>query len=121
MRNSERTEDLLVQAFAKVDAVALGIACGIVSALGLFLATISLVIKGGRVIGPNLGLVSHYFSGYSVTWTGSVIGAVYGLVAGFFIGWMLASIRNFSIAVYAHGMKLWANLSQQHFLDRFDS
>jgi hypothetical protein len=111
----------LVRAFAKVDAVALGISGGIVCSLGFVAATVILLIKGGDTIGPNLRLLSQYFPGYSVTWTGSVIAWAYGLAAGFAMGWMVASVRNLSIAIYAHAIKLWANLSSNHFLDRFDS
>lgn len=118
---SDRTEELIVQTFAKLDAIALGIACGVVSGSGLLIATAALLIKGGHLIGPNLSLISHYFPGYTVTWGGALIGGTYGLFTGFLIGWTLASVRNFSIAIYAHSMKLWANLSSQHFLDRFDS
>lgn len=121
MTRVQRADELLVQMFAKVDAIALGISCGIVCGLGLVAATVVLLIKDGEQIGSNLSLLSQYFPGYSVTWTGSIIGCAYGLAAGFAAGWTLAVIRNLSITVYAHAVKLWANLSANHFLDRFDS
>ena len=121
MTRVQKADELLVQTFAKVDAIALGISCGIVCGLGLVGATVMLLIKGGDKIGPNLSLLSQYFPGYSVTWTGSTIGCAYGLAAGFAAGWTLAFMRNLSITIYAHAIKLWANLSTNHFLDRFDS
>jgi hypothetical protein len=121
MTKLQKHDELLIQMFARMDAIALGGACGIVGGLGVFVATAILLIKGGEEIGPNLSLLSQHFIGYSVTWTGSMIGAVYGLVTGFIAGWTLAAVRNLSIAVYLHAIRLWAHLSTDHFLDRFDS
>ena len=42
-------------------------------ALGLFIATNWLVIKGGERVGPHLQLLSQYFIGYRVTFLGSFI------------------------------------------------
>ena len=53
--------DALSQAFARLDGVAFGLASGLAAGLVLFLATITLVIKGGPVVGPNLPLLSQYF------------------------------------------------------------
>jgi hypothetical protein len=121
MTSSRRTDELLVQTFAKIDAIALGLSCGVVCGIGLLAATVILLIKGGDRIGPNLSLLSQYFPGYTVTWVGSIIGFAYGLVTGFVAGWTLAFARNFSLAVYAYGVKLRASLAGNHFLDRFDS
>ncbi len=82
---------------AKAMALVLGFLCG----LAIFIATNWLVLKGGRVVGPHLMLLSQYFIGYSVTFTGSLIGFVYGFttgaVAGGIIGWLynrIAAINN---------------------------
>jgi hypothetical protein len=71
-----------------------GIAIGLLLGLGLFLATVILVVKGGPNPGPHLGLVRIYFPGYSVTWIGSVIGFVYAFVVGYAIGRTVATIYN---------------------------
>jgi hypothetical protein len=71
-----------------------GIAIGLLLGVGLFLATVILVIKGGPNPGPHLGLVRIYFPGYSVTWLGSVIGFVYAFVVGYAIGRTVATIYN---------------------------
>jgi hypothetical protein len=117
----QKTDELIIQTFARIDGVALGASCGILFGGGVFVATIILLIKGGHVIGPNLSLLSQYFVGYSVTWSGSIVGAVYGLVTGFIAGWTLASVRNLTLSIYLHAIRLWAHLSADHFLDRFDS
>jgi hypothetical protein len=111
-------DDLLIQAFAKLDKVALGIAIGVPAGLAIFFATVFLLFKGGSVIGPNLSLLGQYFIGYTVTWKGSVIGLIYGLGFGFILGWCVAFIRNLIVAIYVYTVKLKANLmSMNDFID----
>jgi hypothetical protein len=71
-----------------------GIAIGLLLGMGLFLATVVLVLKGGPNPGPHLGLLRIYFPGYSVTWIGSVIGFVYAFVIGYAVGRTIATIYN---------------------------
>lgn len=71
-----------------------GIAFGLVLGLGLFAATSILVLKGGPVVGPRLGLLQLYFPGYRVSFIGSLIGFVYAFVLGYGIGWVIARIYN---------------------------
>ena len=71
-----------------------GMTTGILAALGLFVATNWLVIKGGVVVGPNLGLLSQFFPGYTVTRSGSFIGAAYGFGLGFCVGFVVSLLYN---------------------------
>jgi hypothetical protein len=71
-----------------------GTAFGAIMAVGLLIATNALVIRGGRVVGPHLNLLSNYFPGYSVSVGGSLIGAVYAFVLGYGIGRTIAVIYN---------------------------
>ena len=71
-----------------------GIAIGLLLGLGLLVATIVLVVKGGPNPGPHLGLVRIYFPGYSVTWLGGFVGFVYAFVVGYAIGRTVATIYN---------------------------
>lgn len=71
-----------------------GIAVGLLCAVGIFLATNILVLRGGAVVGPHLGLLRWYFPGYTVTFGGSLIGAVYAFVFGYGIGRAIASVYN---------------------------
>ncbi len=121
MDRPQTTDELFIRTFARVHAVACGVACSIVLGCGVFWATAALVVKGGEEVGPNLILLAQYFPGYSVTWQGSVIGGAYGLLFGFIGGWGLASLRNLTVTIYLHAVRLWANLSAEHFLDRFDN
>lgn len=103
-------DELLIQAFAKLDKVALGLAAGIIGGLGLFSATVFLLIKGGNPVGPNLALLGQYFIGYTVTWKGSLIGLACGSVCGFILGWSTAFLRNLFVAMYVYTVKLKSNL-----------
>lgn len=77
-----------------------GIAIGLLLGLSLLAATITLVLKGGEVVGPHLGLLSVYFPGYSVTPVGSLVGFVYAFVLGYGIGRTVSVIYNRLIALY---------------------
>lgn len=71
-----------------------GIAIGLLFGLGLFLATIVLVVKNGPNPGPHLSLLRIYFPGYSVTSIGAAIGFVYAFVLGYAVGRTIATIYN---------------------------
>jgi hypothetical protein len=77
----------------------LGFVLGLVFGLVIFIATIWLVIKGGKPVGPHLSLLSQYFIGYRVTFWGSFVGFAYGFVlgtlCGSIIGWIYNKIAGF--------------------------
>ena len=112
------TERFIIEAFAKLDRTALGVAVGTLCGLGVFLATIFLVIKGGEVVGPNLALLGQFFFGYTVTLTGAFIGLVYGFVVGFILGWLIGFLRNSLVSAYLLTLKTRANLTSS--LDSID-
>jgi protoporphyrinogen oxidase len=93
-------EDAFLRVFAKLDGRAFGFALGTVTGLGLFLATIFLVVRGGAHVGSHLELLDQYFPGYRVTPSGSFLGLVYGFVLGFSVGSSFAIIRNAIFFVY---------------------
>jgi hypothetical protein len=90
----------LQTSFAKLDRVALGLSLGLVGGLGLFLATLILVLRGGPVVGPMLGLLGQYFPGYTVSAWGTGLGFVYGFAAAFAAGWLFAFLRNAIVFLY---------------------
>jgi hypothetical protein len=96
----ETLKKALAQAFAKLDRFALGLSTGMISGVVLFLATLVLVLKGGDVVGPTLGLLEEFFYGYSVTLAGSLLGFGYGFVTGFIAGWSFAVLRNAAVFFY---------------------
>jgi protoporphyrinogen oxidase len=112
-------DELIKEVFAKLDPVALGVAMGTVSASILLLAVVVLLLKGGPVIGPNLGLLSHFLFGFKVTWSGAIIGFVEGGFAGFMLGYLFAWFRNWGLTAYAYLVKRWAeNNAQRDLLDK---
>ena len=84
----------MLKTLARANEQGWGIAFGLLAALGLFFATVILVIKGGDPPGPHLSLLRVYFPGYSVTWFGSVVGFVYAFVVGYAVGRTIATIYN---------------------------
>lgn len=92
---------VLDRAFARLDPVAMGVATGAVGGLGLFLATAILLVKGGRVVGPNLSLLGEFLPGFSVTWAGATIGLVEAGLWGFLTGYAGAWLCNRGLMLYA--------------------
>jgi hypothetical protein len=82
------------RAYARVTEQGWGLALGVLAALGLFLATIVLVLQGGPNVGAHLGLLSVYLPGYSVTWLGGFIGAGYAFFFGYGAGRTIGTIYN---------------------------
>lgn len=87
-------EKILKQAVVRLNGHILGFVMGIIGALVIFVATNWLVIKGGEVVGPHLGLLGQFFIGYDVTFVGSLIGAAYGFITGYLSGLLIGWIYN---------------------------
>ena len=100
------TQKILSEAFAKLDAVALGTGVGTLFGGGICAATVSLLVRGGNHIGPKLSLLSQFFPGYSVTWTGSLVGFLYGSVIGFLFGFSFACSRNIAMRLHLGSRKV---------------
>jgi hypothetical protein len=113
-RSAPPDEALLVKAFARIDAVAMGAALGLLLGLGILTATTILVVKGGDVVGPNLRLLGQYFPGYTVTPSGALAGLLYGAALGFALGWLAASLRNLLLRLYVAFARLRAQVSSFH-------
>jgi hypothetical protein len=78
----------------RLDAIAQAVGTGVIAALGVFVATNWLVLKGGPVVGPNLALLAQFFPGYRVTFAGSVIGAVWAFVYAAGAGYVVSRVYN---------------------------
>jgi protoporphyrinogen oxidase len=91
---------MLESVFARYDAKAMGASLGIIMGGGLFLSTLVLLLRGGPRVGPTLGLLSHYFLAYDVTWAGAFVGLLHGCVFGFAVGWLLATLINAMVAFH---------------------
>lgn len=96
--NAAEDEDVLLRAVLRLNGNLLGLVLGTFAAALIFVATIFLVLKGGPIVGPHLGLLANVFIGYSVTLGGSFIGAAYGFITGYVSGVFIAWVYN-AIAV----------------------
>ena len=95
-------EQMLEQAVLHFNGNILGIVFGTVTGLIIFVATNWLVIKGGENVGSTLGLLRHFFIGYSVTFAGSLIGAIYGFLTGYILGFLIAWVYNRIVILRRH-------------------
>jgi protoporphyrinogen oxidase len=118
-RIEEVADRLISIAFARLDPLALGTSIGIVSGVGLFLATAILLLKGGEIIGPNLSLISNFFPWFTATWRGALIGLAEAGALGFGVGMVIAWLRNWGLDAYAALLKHRAEVkSRQETLDK---
>jgi hypothetical protein len=100
-RDIERRE--LFRAIARLRAWVMAVVFGCASGVLVFVATVWLLIRGGRVVGPHLALLANYFPGYQVTWPGAFIGGLWGTLWGALAGWSVAWIYNMVVAVRRNG------------------
>jgi hypothetical protein len=104
--DKKNLENLVLTRVLQLNATLQGVVTGILLGLGIFIMTNWLVLKGGKVVGPHLALLSQFFIGYRVTFLGSIIGLVYGFAAGFIIGYSVAWIYNWFAAKRDHSAGL---------------
>ena len=94
----KKLEKIVMTRLVRLSAAVYGIVFGLVLGLGVFAATLWLVVRGGPVVGPNLALLGQFFLGYTVTYLGSVVGFVYGFITGFVIGYSISTIYNWIVS-----------------------
>ncbi len=92
---------LIEAAFARLDAVALGVSFAVVASLALLIATTIALVGGAGDGAPGLPLLSNYLLGYRVSWTGMWVGAAEAAGIGFVSGAVLASLSNVVLLGYA--------------------
>lgn len=90
-------EQALVDEVIRLSRNVLGLTLGMLLGFGLFLATIILVLKGGRQVGQHLGLLNQFFPGYRVSFIGSFVGFSYGFAIGYVSGWIIAAVYNWVV------------------------
>ena len=91
---SKMTREEELTTLLRLNARAWGIAVGLLFGLGIFLATMVLVMKGGKTVGPHLALLGQYLPGYRVTWLGAFVGFVYLFVIGYGVGRIIGAVYN---------------------------
>ena len=87
-------ERVILTRLVRLNAKVHGLVTGLVAGLLIFIATNWLVLKGGRLVGPHLGLLGQFFIGYRVTFLGSIIGFAYAFVCCFIAGYAVAWVYN---------------------------
>ena len=95
MNRPVQDHEILSAVFAKMDAIALMIASGVLGAIVLLGATSILLLQPipeSYPVGPHLSALAEYLPGYSVSWAGAFVGAAYGFLVG--------AIAGFASAVY---------------------
>ncbi len=106
----------LLLAFAPLHKAAFGAAVGAACGLLVFGFTALTLLR--HVTGVNLELLSVYFRGYSLSWTGALIGGAWGGFVGFVFGWFTAFCRNLVLAVSLFVIRTRAELARtRDFLD----
>ena len=91
---ADRELILVARTVARLRTAIVALVTGMVGGVGLSVATLWLVIKGGPVVGPTLGLLRAYYPGYSVSWGGSLEGFFYGAATGAVLGWYVSTLYN---------------------------
>lgn len=116
---TERSDELIRLAFARLDRTALGVGVGALVGLLVFSATVVALLKDGGPLDPNLELLAQYYPAYTVTWKGAFVGLFYGFLSGFLLGWLIALLRNASLGLFLRFVQKKAELSRiNEFLDR---
>jgi hypothetical protein len=105
----------LAYAFAPLHKSAFGIATGVAGAIVMAGMTIA-ALTISRVQDFPVQLLSQYFAGYTISWTGVVVGAAWGFVVAFVAGWFFAFCRNLALAVTAFTLRVRAEQTKD-FLD----
>jgi protoporphyrinogen oxidase len=91
-------DELLDNAFARYDEIALGGAVGITASLGLFLAMIIPLLRSDPTFAPMLSLLGNYLFGFEISWPGLAVGIVESGALGFGLGWLAARLINILIS-----------------------
>lgn len=95
-------DDMVLTRLMRLNAGVSGLVLGLAAAIGIFVTTNWLVIKGGPVIGPHLSLLNQFLPGYRVTFWGSLVGAGYFFLGGFMLGYFVARTYN-ALAILRRG------------------
>src|SRR5262245_37724679 len=78
----------------RLEAVIQGLVLGVMAGAGIMIATLVLLVRGGRVVGPHLALLAQFCPGYHVSVIGSFIGFAWGAFYGFVVGYLVSTLYN---------------------------
>lgn len=101
--NNENSDHEFTQPTLLIAGHPLGLALGTVMALGLFLTTGWLVIRGTADQSPHAALLSNYLPGYTVSFSGGLIGAALLFAITYFFCRLLGWIYNRVVLLRSRG------------------
>ena len=107
----------LAYAFAPLHKRAFGVAIGLAVGLLVFGSTLVYFLRVPNG-GPGLALLRHYFTGYTVSWSGAFVGLFWGFLTGFVAGWFFAFCRNLAVGILIFFIRVRSELAEtRDFLD----
>ena len=80
------------RSLVRFNAQVLGVSVAVLASVGLFVATLVLVLDGGENAGQMLGQLQYFFPGYTVSISGAFIGALWAGAAGYGAGVLFALV-----------------------------
>ncbi|NOH01788.1 MAG: NAD(P)/FAD-dependent oxidoreductase [Chloroflexi bacterium] len=110
--------DTITRVFPKLDPVSFGLSAGITGSLGIFIATLFMLINGNETLSSYAGLLSQFLPGFSVSWRGVLLGMLDMFIFGFAFGSMAAYCRN--LIVYASARVIHQDIELQLLQRLFD-
>lgn len=116
---AERSFERDIQvALAPLHKTCLGLSFGAVAGVGLFLATLLHLWRSPNEAYP-LALLSQYFRGFEVSWSGAFVGMGWAFATGFVAGWVFAFCRNVVTGLTRFVLRTRAELeANRGFLDQ---
>jgi protoporphyrinogen oxidase len=95
------SDAVLMRILSRLDKAALAGAVGVTCGAVLFLVTLVAILQADPFLTENLGLISEFFAGYTVTPGGAFLGLIHGLIWGGVLGWLFAYLHNLAIGLYS--------------------
>ncbi len=79
----------MLNAAIRINTIIMAVAFGLLGGAILWFSTALLLLRGGDNVGTHLSLLSVFFPGYGVTWSGAWIGLAWGIAVGALSGTIL--------------------------------
>lgn len=84
-----QSDNPIAAALVRLNAHVLGGVIGLLSGLGLILATLVLIFQGGESTGQMLVLLAHFFPGYGMSFGGAIAGGLWATLVGYAVGFVV--------------------------------
>lgn len=110
--------ETITRVFPKLDPVSFGLSAGITGGLGIFIATLFMLINGNETLSSYAGLLGQFLPGFSVSWRGALLGMLDMFIFGFAFGSMAAYCRN--LIIYASARVIHQDIELQLLQRLFD-